>query len=64
MTDPFLTRDWADSHTRFSGDLGRALDRLLTALKTSLDYLNAYQFDAPWHRDRKNVRRRKGTRLA
>ena len=64
MTDPFLTRDWADSHTRFSGDLGRGVDRLLATLKASLDYLNAYQFDAPWHRERKSSRRRKGAGLA
>ena len=50
MNDPFLTRDWADNHDRFSTGLGDALSNAWRTLKTSLDRLHRYEFDAPWQR--------------
>lgn len=58
MNDPFLTRDWADGHDRFTGDLGAVLDRAWRTVKTSLDRLHAYEFDAPWRHDAKQRHRK------
>ena len=50
MNDPLLTRDWADHHDRLSTGLGDALSTAWRTLKTSLDRVHRYEFDAPWQR--------------
>lgn len=52
MSDPFLSRDWADNHARFTSGLGDALDHAWRTLRASLAVLHAKQFDAPWLHDR------------
>lgn len=65
MNDPFLTRDWADNHDRFTIGLGSALNAAWRTLKVSLDRLHRYEFDAPWqHQPVKRTRRPRGARLA
>lgn len=51
MTDPFLTRDWAEHQHRFSASVISALGSAWRTLRVSLDRLNAYEFDAPWRHD-------------
>lgn len=53
MNDPFLTRDWSEQHQVFTGSIGHGLDRLWTTIRVSLDRINAYEFDAPWHHDQR-----------
>lgn len=64
MNDPFLTRDWADNHDRFSADLGAALSNAWQTLKISLDRLHRYEFDAPWKQPAVKRRRSKGSAVA
>lgn len=64
MNDPFLTRDWADNHDRFSADLGGALSTAWRTLKISLDRLHRYEFDAPWKQPAKRSRRPRGSAAA
>jgi hypothetical protein len=46
MVEDFASREWAESHQRFSDDVIRGLKTLWRGF----EHLNAAQFDAPWKR--------------
>lgn len=60
MTDPFLTRDWADQHERFSDHIAAAIGKVLETIRVGLARGNAYDFDAPWQHDAKRSRKPRG----
>ncbi|CAM3125325.1 hypothetical protein SPAN111604_05035 [Sphingomonas antarctica] len=49
MNEDFTSREWAESHQRFSDDFARGMK----ALWRGFELLTAAQFDAPWSRMRR-----------
>lgn len=52
MRDDFLTRDWADNHSRMSAGIDKMVHRLGVAVMASFAALNRAQFNAPWRCER------------
>jgi len=46
MRDDYLSAEWASSHHQLSA----SIHKVAKLVGESFERLNAYQFDAPWHK--------------